>query len=147
MRADDGRPVAGVPVHMIHGEQGWLRFTDGGLDGAGASETVMLFFTKLNSKHHCSNRTDSEGRFTLSNFAAPDGLWAVAAGDPAHGYDLLLNVRPVDHADAPLTLKLREPGYVEAETPERHRQEVAPHGHRDAGAAPVRQPRRRRSRG
>jgi len=102
----DGRPAAGVPVAMAHAEKGYLHFTEWGLVAGGHIDTVLHYFPKRNGFYGCSAVTDEAGRFTLSDFAAPDELWNLAAGTPELGYALKIRNRPQDVGDGSLKLEL-----------------------------------------
>jgi hypothetical protein len=115
--AEDGRPAARVPVMMASQSDGYIYFSEGGMRGYGAKETVLLFFTKRNSKHYCSTVTDEDGGFTLENFGAPDQAWNVAAGSGAGGYALLTELRPRDYADKPLRIEIGKPAYITTTLP------------------------------
>jgi hypothetical protein len=114
---EDGRPAAGVPVVMAHGEKGYIYFSEEGLAGTGDRDTVLQFFAKPNSRHFCEAVTDSGGRFTFANFAAPDGQWTVAAGEPQSGYALRTGVRPQDFVETPLKLELDKLAFLSVAVP------------------------------
>lgn len=109
----DGRPLANVNVAMAHHREGSITLmNEGHLSAWGPQETVLLLFTKRNSKSACETTTDAEGRFTLTSFRKPSEAYAVVAAHREYGVTVRRAVIPADHKDAPLKIEIDEPAYV-----------------------------------
>ncbi len=102
---------------MAHPQRGYLVFSEECLSAGGEDERVLGQFIQRNSRGMVESITDEAGRFTLTNFTAPDERWNIGAGSNATGYALRTGVRPNEHVDQPLRLTLTEPAYLTVSLP------------------------------
>jgi hypothetical protein len=113
----DGRPLADVPVVMVHAEDGHLTIGSNGVEGSGAQRLDPRAFVTHNVKVACDALTAADGTFVLRSFCAPAERWIVAAGDREHGFYLRAGIVPADYAEAPLRIEIDAPAYVVVDRP------------------------------
>jgi hypothetical protein len=105
----DGKPLANVPVVMVHAEHGYLTIGSGGINGSGATaeQPDAGSYVARNKKVVCDAVSASDGSFVLRSFCAPQERWSLAAGDSERGFCLRASVVPAEFSDAPLRKSTR----------------------------------------
>ncbi len=109
VRKRDGKPVVGAAVAMADAKKGRIVVRNGKIEAFGPRKRVLWFFPRRNGRTVCQGYTDTQGRFTLRNFASTKRKYNIVVGMRDVGFALLTDVRPADYRDKPLRIEIDEP--------------------------------------